>query len=115
MSYILTKAEDLPKKEKFEMSISMIPNIGNCDVIFAKTDTGHNQEFYDAESTFHYIIVRGSGSFFLDDKEVIVKEGDYLVIAPKTRIYYKGKMHIVLITNPPWKAENEVETRTKVW
>jgi len=115
MTYTLTKAENLPQKEKYEMHISMLPNIGNCDVIVAETDTGHNQEFYDIESTFHYIIVDGYGSFFLDDEEVAVKQGDYLVIAPKTRIYYKGKMRLVLITNPPWKEENEVETKAEVW
>lgn len=115
MSYRLTKSADLPKKEKYEMQIRILPEIGNCNVITAETETGHNQEFYDTESTFHYIIVSGSGSFFLDDAEVPVSEGDYLAIEPKTRIYYKGRMRLVLITNPPWRQENEVETRSKIW
>lgn len=115
MPYLLTRSDDIPVKEKYEMRIGLLPNIGNCDVIIAETDTGHNQEFYDLESTYHYIITDGEGSFFLDDKEVPVKKGDFLVIAPKTRIYYKGKLRLVLITNPPWKAENEVETSPVVW
>ncbi|MBU1292926.1 cupin [Patescibacteria group bacterium] len=115
MSYKLLKANVLPVKQKHEMTIVTLPHIGNCDVITAQTETGHNQEFYDKESTFHYIIVSGGGSFFLDDQEVQVQKGDYLSVAPKTRIYYKGKMELVLITNPPWKEENEVETRSVLW
>jgi hypothetical protein len=36
-------------------------------------------------------------------------------IEPNTRIYYKGKLNMVLITNPAWRQENEVETKARVW
>ena len=115
MSHKLTKSSDVPKKEKFGISLDVYPNIGNCGFVVVETETGHNQEFYDVESTFNYIVLEGSGSFFLDDEEVSVEKGDFISVSPKTRIYYKGKMKLVLITNPGWKAENEVETKSTIW
>ena len=53
--------------------------------------------------------------FFLDDETVEVDKGDILSIEPNTRIYYKGKLKMILITTPAWKPENEVETRHSIW
>ena len=38
-----------------------------------------------------------------------------LSVAPNTRIYYKRMMKMVLVTNPAWTAEDEVETKAKAW
>ena len=115
MPFQLTKHQNIPRKEKFDISLDVYPGIGNCGFVVINTNTGHNQEFYDIESTFTYIVLEGNGSFFLDDQEVLVETGDCLSIAPKTRIYYKGQMRLALITNPAWKAENEVETKSQIW
>ena len=115
MSYKLIQNKDVPKKEKFGISLDVYPNVGDCGFVVVETETGHNQEFYDKESSFSYIVLEGSGSFFLDDEEVPVQQGDFVSISPNTRIYYKGKMRLVLITNPGWKAENEVETKPTIW
>lgn len=115
MKYSLTKAADVPKVEKFGINLEIYPNIDNCGVVSVSTKTGHNQEFYDLKSTFTYIILEGSGTFFLDDEEVNVAKGDILSIPPKTRIYYKGKLKMILITTPAWRQENEVETRSSIW
>lgn len=53
--------------------------------------------------------------FYLDNEEVPVHKGDWLSVEPKTRIYYKGKLKMVLLTLPAWKADNEVETRKQIW
>lgn len=115
MSYKLTKHEDIPQKEKFEIRLDVYPNIGNCGFVVVETETGHNQEFYDIKSAYNYIILEGEGSFLLDDEEVSVKKGDFISISPNTRIYYKGKMRLALITNPAWEAENEIETKSTIW
>jgi len=116
MSYRLEKNESIPEIDKFGIHLNVYPEISeNCGVVLVSTEKGHNQEFYDLHSTFTYIILEGSGTYYLDDEEVPVSKGDMLVIEPKTRIYYKGGMKMVLITTPAWRAENEVETRPTVW
>lgn len=115
MKYILTKSKDVEKKEKFGINLDIFPRVGNCGIVLINTEEGHNQEFYDRQSTFTYIILEGNGTFFLNDEEVEVLKGDSISIEPNTRIYYKGKLKMILITNPAWKQENEVETRTSIW
>ena len=115
MKYQLVKNSDIFKKEKLGIKIGVYPVIGNCEVVVVETETGHNQEFYDKASTLNYIILEGSGSFFLDDEEVKVSQGDFISIQPKTLLYYKGKMKLILITTPPWAEENEVETKPTIW
>lgn len=108
MAHTLTKHKDVFKVEKFGINLDVYQNFGDCGLVVVETEEGHNQEFYDIESSFNYVILEGEGTFFLDDEEVPVQKGDLLSIEPKTRIYYKGKMRMILITNPAWKAENKV-------
>lgn len=115
MKYQLTKNTEILRQEKFGIKLGIYPAVGNCEVVVVETQTGHNQEFYDKVSTFNYLILEGSGSFFLDDEEVVVSQGDFISIQPNTRLYYKGKMKLILITTPPWKEGNEVETKPKIW
>jgi mannose-6-phosphate isomerase-like protein (cupin superfamily) len=115
MNYTLTKDKDLVKKNIFGINLREYPNIDTCGVVVTDTETGHNQEFYHKKSTFHYIVLEGSGTFVLDDNEVPVEKGDMISIQPGTRIYYKGAMKLVLITNPAWTADDEVETKPQAW
>lgn len=115
MTYTLTTAQGIAKLEKYDMHIDVYPTVAERGVITASTETGHNQEFYHKTSMFHYLILDGGGSFFLNDEEVRVSKGDLLSIEPNTRIYYKGAMRLVLMTDPAWKAEDEVEVRAKIW
>jgi len=115
MKYKLTKLKDVPKKSKFGINLNVYPGVDNCGIVMVNTEEGHNQEFYDIKSTFTYIIIDGTGKFFLDDEPVSVDKGDIISIQPNTRIYYKGKLKMLLITNPAWKPENEVETRASIW
>jgi len=115
MNYKLTKNKDIEKKEKVGINFDVFPNIGDCGVVIENTEEGHSSEFYNIKSTFNYIILEGNGSFFLDEEEVIVSKGDFLSILPNTRIYFKGKLKMILITNPAWKKEDEVETRASIW
>ncbi len=115
MKYQLTKNADVFRKEKFGVNLGVYPSVGDCGVVLVETETGHNQEFFHKVSTFNYLILEGVGSFFLDDEEVKVTQGDFIVIQPNTRIYYTGKMKLLLITNPLWQPEHEVETKPSIW
>jgi len=115
MKYKLIKSIDVQKKGKFGASLDVYPNVNDCGFVLVSTEKGHNEEFLNLKSTFTYIVLGGSGSFFLDDEEVKVEKGDMISIEPNTRIYYKGELKMILITTPAWKPENEVETKSSVW
>lgn len=89
MSHKLTKSADIFSVEKFGIRLDVLPHIADVGVVVAETKTGHNQEFIHKTSTFHYFILDGEGTYFLDDEEVPVVKGDLLSIPPGTRIYYK--------------------------
>ncbi len=115
MKYKLIKNLDIEKKGKFGADLAVYPNINDCGIVLISTETGHNEEFLNLKSTFTYVVLEGDGSFFLDNEEIKVENGDMISIEPNTRIHYRGKLKMFLITNPAWKQENEVETRSKVW
>ena len=78
---------------------------------FVSCDKGHFQEFYDKKSTFVYYIIEGKGTFYLNGKPIKVKATDLIVAKPKTKIYYFGKMKMLLNVVPSWQAKNEVHVR----
>ena len=115
MNYKLIKSNDVSNIEKFGIDLKVYPSIDNAGIVLINTEFGHNQEFYEMESTFTYIILEGEGIFSLNNKSVMVSKGDFLSIFPNTRIYYKGKMKMVLISTPAWTSKQEVETKQKIW
>lgn len=115
MKYQLTRSISIPKIKKFGVDLEIYQNISNCGFVLVETEDGHNQEFYNTQSSFNYVVLEGAGTFFVDDESVSVQKGDLISIKPNTRIYYKGKLKMLLITNPPWRAEDEFETRALVW
>ena len=74
-------------------------------------EKGHFQEFYDKESYYIYYIYDGKGTFVLNDEKIEAKTADLIVIPPKTRIHYFGKMKMVLTVTPAFKEENEHHVR----
>lgn len=84
------------------------PSANVCHVSVKK---GHFQEFYDKKSAFTYYIVKGEGTFMLDNEPIKVKATDLMVIPPNTKIHYFGTMEMVLTVSPAWKEENEVHVR----
>lgn len=115
MAHTLKRKKDIFHTDKFGIGLSVLQNIGACGIALVETTTGHNQEFFHKDSTFHYLILEGNGTFYLDDEPVEVGAGDFLSIEPNTRIYYKGVLKLLLITNPPWTQKGEVETKSRIW
>ena len=85
----------------------------NNDLSFVieTVEEGHFEEFVHDKSTFTYIFLEGSGTFYLDDEPVEVKAGDVLSIDPGTRIYYKGHLKQILITAPAYDPKYERHIR----
>ena len=86
-------------------------NVASATVVQVTVEEGHFQEFYDVVSTYTYYIVGGDGTFYLDDRAVVVKATDIIVAPPRTRIYYFGRMEIVLTVSPQYDERNERHVR----
>jgi mannose-6-phosphate isomerase-like protein (cupin superfamily) len=111
MKYKYT-AKDARKFNKHGIDLTVYgENIPSADVVHVGVEKGHFQEFYNDTSTHMYYIVSGQGTFYLNDEAVDAKATDLVVIPPKTRIYYFGKMEMVLTVTPAFKEENEHHVR----
>ena len=83
----------------------------NLSVVMETVKEGHFEEFIHDKSTFTYIFLEGSGTFYLDDEKIDVQAGDILSIEPGTRIYYKGNLKQLLITTPAYDPKYERHIR----
>jgi len=80
-------------------------------IVYEKTQKGHFEEFYHKRSTYIYYVLKGRGEFYLNGKKTAVRATDVIVVPPVTRIYFLGKMELILITVPAWQAKYEVHVR----
>ena len=82
-----------------------------ANLVYVEVEVGHLEEFYDDESTYMYLIFEGSGTFVLNDEKVEAQAKDLIVIPPKTRIHYFGKMKMALCVTPAFNEEREHHVR----
>lgn len=80
-------------------------------VVYIEVEKGHLEEFYHKTSTFVYYVLDGEGTFYLNERATPVKATDVIVLSPMTKIYYMGKMKLLLVTTPAWKEKDEVHVR----
>jgi mannose-6-phosphate isomerase-like protein (cupin superfamily) len=85
--------------------------VPEANVVHVSVKKGHFQVFYDTKSTYTYYIIKGKGTFYLNDEEVKAEATDLVVIPPKTRIYYFGTMEMVLTVSPAFDEKNERHVR----
>jgi len=85
--------------------------VPTASVVHVSVEKGHFQEFYDIKSAYIYYIIKGYGTFFLNDEPVEARATDLIVIPPKTRIHYFGAMEMVLTVSPAFDAKNEQHVR----
>ncbi len=81
--------------------------VPSANVVHVSVKKGHFQEFYDIKSTYIYYIIKGKGTFVLNDEKIKAEATDLIVIPPKTRIHYFGKMELVLTVSPAFDEKNE--------
>lgn len=86
-------------------------NVPEANVVHVSVKKGHFEEFYDVKSWYIYYIVKGKGTFFLNDQKVKTKATDLIVIPPKTKIHYFGTMEMVLTVSPAFNEKNERHVR----
>ncbi len=80
-------------------------------VAYQETEKGHAEEFYHTKSWFIYYIIEGSGTWFIDDMEYEVSEGDTVIVPPGKRIYFRGALKQVCVTAPAWDEAGERHVR----
>ncbi len=111
MKYKYT-ADEAKKFDKHGIDLTVYPTeVSSAKVTRVSVQKGHFQEFYDKKSFYIYYVIEGFGTFVLNDEKIEVKATDLMVIPPKTRIHYFGKLEMVLTTSPSFNAENEVHVR----
>lgn len=103
---------DVGKINKFGIDLTLYDtSVPGCNLVLVDVSTGHLEEFYHEKSTFMYLILEGNGTFVLNDEHVEAEPKDLIVIPPKTRIHYFGKMKMVLCTTPAWEEKTEHHVR----
>jgi len=105
-------SNEAKKFNKHGIDLTIYPyHVSSANVVYVSVKKGHFQEFYDIKSHYIYYIIKGNGTFFLNDEKVEVKATDLLVIPPKTRIYYFGNLEMVLTVTPAFNEKNEKHVR----
>ncbi len=106
--------ENTNKFEKYGVDMSLYINnedVPAASVLHLDVKGGHYEEFYHDKSTFIYYVIEGSGSFFLNGEENKVSATDLIVAKPGTKIYYLGKMKLLLTCAPRWEEQYEHHVR----
>lgn len=80
-------------------------------IVYQETKTGHHEEFYHSKSNFIFYIIKGSGTWFIEDQPYKVETGDVVIIPPNNKFYYKGNLKQICITTPAWEEEYEHHVR----
>ena len=100
------------KVHKFGVDIAVYGGgMPTANVVYEETEKGHFEEFYSDTSTYMWFVVEGKGTFVIDDERVEVGTKDLIVVPPKKRIHYFGKMKMVLCVTPAFDEKNEHHVR----
>lgn len=89
----------------------IVKGLQDAGIVKITVNGGHYEEFYHKKSNFIYYVISGNGKFYLNRKAITVKSGDLIVAHPNTKIYYLGKMQLLLITVPAWEEKYEHHVR----
>ena len=70
---------------------------------------GHERYCKNLVSTFIYYVLEGTGVFKIENNKYNVIQGDVIEIHPNTEFVYVDKMKLLLIMNPAFNKNNEIE------
>ena len=70
---------------------------------------GHERYCMNTVSSHIYYVIAGNGTFKINKEVYDVKEGDLLEIPPNTEFVFEGKMKLLLIMNPPFDQQNNID------
>lgn len=99
-------------KNKYGINLKVYPTGSKkIGLVYINCKAGHFEEFYNKKSTLTYYVLEGKGEFYLNSEKIRVRATDVVTISPKTKVYYLGKMKLILITTPAWEYKDEVHVR----
>lgn len=75
--------------------------------VLIETRFGHETKIIEKESDFIYYVLQGKGYFEVDGEREKCETGDLVVIPAGRTFSYKGKLKMLLSSNPPWREEQE--------
>lgn len=94
------------------VNMSIFPEIlKDYNIVYEEVEEGHFEEFLNKKSTFSWFIFEGNGIFFINKEEYRVTKGDFISIPPNNKIYYIGKMKMLLICSPKFDQADELHIR----
>jgi mannose-6-phosphate isomerase-like protein (cupin superfamily) len=109
--YVFT-ADKATKFNKYGIDLTVYnESYPPVNVVRVSVKKGQFEEFYDKKSAYIYYIIKGKGTYVLNDEGFEVKATDLVVIPPKTRIHYFGNMEMVLTVCPAFDGKNERHVR----
>ena len=86
-------------------------NKENLEIFFIDSFKGHDKYVYNKASTHIYYIIEGFGKFCINKEIMEVRKGDLIEIPKNIEFVYSGNMKILLIMNPGFKPENNIEVK----
>jgi len=106
------KPEEAEQFNKYGIDLIVYgENVPSANVVYVEVEEGHLEEFYSEVSTFMYLVFEGEGTFVINNEKIEVKPKDLIVIPPKTRIHYFGKMKMSLTVTPAFNEKDEHHVR----
>lgn len=110
MSYVFKK-NNARTIHKFGVDITLYDADAPSNIVYEEVEKGHLQEWYSDVSTYQWYIIEGGGTYVIDGEKHEATQGDLVVVPPGHRMYYYGKMKMLLVTTPKYDEANEHEVR----
>jgi len=110
MEFKHIKSEDIEKSDFGSVYVKNLLADDSYDKFsIAEVDIVGEQKYgLDKESDTAYYILSGKGKFFIEDKEVEVKQGDLLFIPKNTKYKDEGNMKLLAISVPKFDRDKRV-------
>jgi mannose-6-phosphate isomerase-like protein (cupin superfamily) len=113
MTQYVYRKSDAAIKHKSGVDVTVYDGSGKMspDVVYQEVEKGKFKEWYSDKSTQTWYIIEGQGTFVLDSERHDVSAGDLVVVPPKVKKYYLGKMKMLLVTSPTFDPDDEHQVR----
>lgn len=110
MEFKHIKTEDVKKQDFGSIDVqNFFPDDSYDKFSIAKVEIKGKQEFgLDKKSDVAYYVLKGKGKFFIEDKEIIVNEGDLIFIPKNTKYKDEGHLTLLAISVPKFDREKRV-------
>lgn len=110
MKRYIKKFTEKPSFERdgFDGYIADIDN-ENIGITYEKVYKGHDKYCTNTRSTHIYYVISGNGKFKIDEEIYEVEKGDIIEIPSNTKFIFAGKMELLLIMNPKFNIEDNID------